>query len=86
MALWWRKAGASAPPSPRTVLAAAYWLHHLVMCNPHARARTFVMADRGGDSLPFPIKRLVRERELFGNFSWSGFKNKKGMGPNIDSP
>lgn len=56
------------------------------MCNPHARVRTFVIVDRGGDSLPFPIKKEIHERELFGYFSWSGFKNKRGMGPNIDSP
>jgi hypothetical protein len=40
------------------------------------------MADRGGDSLPFPIKRETYEREIFGHFSWSVFKNKRGVGLN----
>jgi hypothetical protein len=59
---------APAPPGPRIALlaAAVYWLDALVMCNPQARARTAVMADRGGDSLPFPIKR---ERCMKGIYS-----------------
>lgn len=61
MVLRWRNVEAPAPPGPRIVLlaAAVYWLDALVMCNPQARARTAVMADRGGDSLRFPIKREV---------------------------
>lgn len=71
-----------ALPSPGTVLEAAYhWLHALVMCNPPARARTAVMADRGSDSLPFPIKREICMKGRYSDISaGSCLKIKGGVG------